>query len=144
MPRTSSPAALILGAAGLIPFLGLSALVILGHSLVGLAPRPLLAAYGAVIASFLGGLRWGAAAASPEGGGRRLRRRGVPSLVAWAACSRRRPGTSGRSAPWSSPGASSTRTCRGAGWCRPGSGGCGWCCRAWPAGVLAAGVWAVA
>ncbi len=32
MPRTSSPAALILGAAGLIPFLGLSALVILGHS----------------------------------------------------------------------------------------------------------------
>ena len=30
MPRAASPAALILGGAGLIPFLGLAALVILG------------------------------------------------------------------------------------------------------------------
>ena len=33
MNRTAPPAALILGGAGLIPFVGLSALVILGQSL---------------------------------------------------------------------------------------------------------------
>lgn len=85
MPRTAPPAALVLGAGGLIPFLGLSALVILGQSLFGVSPRPLLAAYGAVIASFLGGLRWGAAAASPAGRGADYAVAIVPSLVAWAA-----------------------------------------------------------
>ncbi|SFU32744.1 Protein of unknown function [Methylobacterium sp. 174MFSha1.1] len=85
MHRAASPAALILGGAGLIPFLGLAALVILGLSPFGLAPRPLLAAYGAVIASFLGGLRWGAAAASPEGRGVDYAVSVVPSLIAWAA-----------------------------------------------------------
>ncbi|KMO32930.1 membrane protein [Methylobacterium tarhaniae] len=85
MPRHPPPAALVLGGAGLIPFLGLAALVILGQSLFGLAPRPLLAAYGAVIASFLGGLRWGAAAASPEGRGADYAVSVVPSLIAWAS-----------------------------------------------------------
>jgi hypothetical protein len=85
MHRAAPPAALILGAAGLIPFLGLSALVILGQAPFGIAPRPLLAGYGAVIASFLGGLRWGAAAASPEGRGADYAVAVVPSLIAWAA-----------------------------------------------------------
>ncbi|KMO13084.1 DUF3429 domain-containing protein [Methylobacterium platani] len=87
MPRPAPSAALILGGAGLIPFLGLSALAILGQTLFGWAPRPLLAAYGAVIASFLGGLRWGAAAASPEGRGADYAVAVVPSLLAWAALS---------------------------------------------------------
>jgi len=85
MPRSAPPAALILGGAGLIPFLGLGVLVMLGQSLLGIAPRPLLASYGAVIASFLGGLRWGAAAASPEGRGADYAIAVVPSLLAWAA-----------------------------------------------------------
>lgn len=85
MSRTPPPAALILGGAGLIPFIALSALVILGQPLLGIEPRPLLAAYGAVIASFLGGLRWGAAAASPEGKGADYAVSVVPSLIAWAA-----------------------------------------------------------
>ncbi|MCF4128028.1 DUF3429 domain-containing protein [Methylobacterium sp. SyP6R] len=84
-PSAAPPAALILGGAGLIPFVGLGALVILGQSLFGVAPRPLLASYGAVIASFLGGLRWGAAAASPEGKGADYAVSVLPSLLAWAA-----------------------------------------------------------
>jgi hypothetical protein len=79
------PSALVLGAAGLIPFVGLAVLVLAGRGEVfGLAVRPALLLYGAIIASFLGGIRWGLAAA---------RNLGlfdyalsvVPSLLAWAA-----------------------------------------------------------
>ncbi|WP_018260485.1 DUF3429 domain-containing protein [Methylobacterium sp. WSM2598] len=76
--------ALVLGAAGLIPFLGLALLLLLGRGEVaGLAVRPALAAYAAVIASFLGGIRWGAASR----GGRQADYvvAVVPSLLAWAA-----------------------------------------------------------
>jgi hypothetical protein len=70
MARLTSvpPAALILGIAGLIPFLGFA----------------LLSAYGAVIASFLGGIRWGAAAARNSGSADYAIAI-LPSLIAWAA-----------------------------------------------------------
>ena len=51
---------------------------------LGLSPRTILSAYGAVIASFLGGIRWGAAAARNAGNGDYLVAI-IPSLVAWAA-----------------------------------------------------------
>ncbi|GJD88134.1 MULTISPECIES: DUF3429 domain-containing protein [Methylobacterium] len=80
--------AVILGVAGLIPFLGFAALSVAGNDgglgTLGLSPRTILSAYGAVIASFLGGIRWGAAAARNAGSGDYLLAI-VPSLVAWAA-----------------------------------------------------------
>jgi hypothetical protein len=80
--------AIILGSAGLVPFLGFAALAVAGSDgglgNLGLAPRTILSAYGAVIASFLGGIRWGAAAARNAGNGDYLIAI-VPSLIAWAA-----------------------------------------------------------
>lgn len=93
----STPAArplvpVLLGAAGLIPFVGLAALARLGPGpqawLGGAPPRAALALYGAVIASFLGGIRWGVAVR--DAGGRGATGLDyvlsvVPSLLAWAA-----------------------------------------------------------
>lgn len=80
--------AVILGVAGLVPFLGFAALSVAGNDgglgTLGLSPRTILSAYGAVIASFLGGIRWGAAAARNAGSGDYLLAI-VPSLIAWAA-----------------------------------------------------------
>lgn len=80
--------AVVLGLAGLIPFLGFAALAVSGNDgglgTLGLSPRTILSAYGAVIASFLGGIRWGAAAARNAGSGDYLLAI-VPSLIAWAA-----------------------------------------------------------
>lgn len=80
--------AIILGIAGLIPFVGFAALAVSGSDgglgTIGLSPRTILSAYGAVIASFLGGIRWGAAAARNSGNGDYFIAI-VPSLVAWAA-----------------------------------------------------------
>ncbi|MGY2051291.1 DUF3429 domain-containing protein [Methylobacterium sp. JK268] len=76
--------ALLLGAAGLIPFVGLALLLCLGRAeIAGLAARPALATYGAVIASFLGGIRWGAAARSGRTADYAIAV--LPSLLAWAA-----------------------------------------------------------
>ncbi|KQP50424.1 DUF3429 domain-containing protein [Methylobacterium sp. Leaf108] len=80
--------AVVLGLGGLIPFIGFAALSLSGNDgglgTIGLSPRLILSAYGAVIASFLGGIRWGAAAAR-EGGNADYVIAIVPSLVAWAA-----------------------------------------------------------
>ena len=80
--------AVFLGVAGLVPFLGFAALAVSGFDgglgTIGLSPRTILSAYGAVIASFLGGIRWGAAAARGAGSADYLIAI-VPSLVAWAA-----------------------------------------------------------
>ena len=80
--------AVFLGVAGLVPFLGFAALAVSGYDgglgTIGLSPRTILSAYGAVIASFLGGIRWGAAAARGAGSADYLIAI-VPSLVAWAA-----------------------------------------------------------
>ncbi len=61
-PTSIPGAALLLGLAGLIPFLGGAAA--LWAMLPGLAPErglQLIIAYGAIILSFLGGIRWGTA-----------------------------------------------------------------------------------
>ena len=80
--------AILLGIAGLVPFLGFAALSVAGTDgglgTLGLAPRTILSAYGAVIASFLGGIRWGAAAARNAGNADYLVAI-VPSIIAWAA-----------------------------------------------------------
>ena len=91
-PLGIPPAPLALGLAGLIPFWGL-ALAILARGAVGIdlarfgiASLDLaLATYGAIIVSFLGGIRWGLAARADEQGFAPYALSVVPSLVAWAA-----------------------------------------------------------
>lgn len=78
------PAPLLLGLAGLIPFWGL-AIGLLLHGVLGIAPPQLdaaLATYGAIIVSFLGGIRWGLAVPAGDSG-RQYAISIVPSLVAW-------------------------------------------------------------
>lgn len=80
---------LALGAAGLIPYWGLAVALLTGVDL-GFGAGALafaLAAYGALILSFLGGVRWGIALGAEEEG---PAKRGyvisvVPALLAWAA-----------------------------------------------------------
>ncbi len=84
MNRPLSPIAIVLGLAGLIPFIG-CALGSIGPNADQAALA--LVAYGAIILAFLGGVHWGFALIEPDG--RRERSRlglGVlPSLVGWAA-----------------------------------------------------------
>lgn len=76
------PAARWLGFAGLLPFAG--------AALAGLVPglrvpaAQILLAYGAVILSFLGGIRWGLAMGTPDAA-YRLGISVVPSLLGWIA-----------------------------------------------------------
>jgi len=84
MNRPLSPIAIVLGLAGLIPFIG-CALGSIGPNADQAALA--LVAYGAIILAFLGGVHWGFALIEPDG--RRERTRlglgVVPSLVGWAA-----------------------------------------------------------
>lgn len=87
---------LSLGLGGLIPFVALAFLALTGSaSRIGVpadAARAALLAYGAIIASFLGGIRWGLALRE---GGRAatldLLLSVVPSLIAWACLALPRP-----------------------------------------------------
>lgn len=86
--RTIPPVPLTLGLAGLLPFWGLA---------LGLEATPFadwttarvaaaLAAYGAIIVSFLGGIRWGlATAAVPKASAGQYALAVLPSLLAWGA-----------------------------------------------------------
>lgn len=56
-------AAAVLGGLGLIPFIGLAALALLSGGSLGALAMEALAAYGATILSFLGGVYWGFALA---------------------------------------------------------------------------------
>ncbi|WP_439594817.1 DUF3429 domain-containing protein [Falsiroseomonas sp.] len=85
MTASLPPLARWLGAAGLLPFLGLA-----GGVLAGQAWAPALAAYGATILAFLGAVHWGLALATPEGAGSRatalrLILGVLPALVGWVA-----------------------------------------------------------
>lgn len=78
------PPAALLGAAGLIPFMGLA---VAGH----LAPEPwrlpaltALSPYGALILSFMGGAQWGLAVAAGERRPRPYAVSVAPALLAWA------------------------------------------------------------
>ena len=79
------PVPLLLGLAGLIPFWAL-AIGLLLHGVPGTPPAQLdaaLATYGAIIVSFLGGIRWGLAVPAGDPGPNYAISI-VPSLVAWA------------------------------------------------------------
>lgn len=84
-PRSAPPAvAWALGLAGLIPFVAGAAWLLLAPG-EPLAPRA-LAAYGAVIVSFLGGIHWGLVMARPGAAATAPLVWGVvPSLIAWPA-----------------------------------------------------------
>ena len=90
MRRSLPPLALVLGIAGLIPFAAC------GYGAVTSYGEPAamaLAAYGAVILAFLGGVHWGfalpepasPASQAPRGERARLGLGVVPSLVGWVA-----------------------------------------------------------
>lgn len=86
MPVEPSPTARKLGYAGLLPFVGAAAgtWLLQAPGLQAWAGVALLT-YGAVIATFLGGLHWGLAMRGPEPVNTRLVWGVVPSLVAWVA-----------------------------------------------------------
>ena len=62
VPRTAR----LLGLAGLLPFAGFALTAIGSGSDLSRATQPVLIGYGAVILSFMGGCRWGLAAAGHE------------------------------------------------------------------------------
>ena len=76
--------AVLLGLAGLIPFLGCGLLALGAEGERGMMA---LAAYGAVILAFLGGVHWGFALQDPTGTAerKRLSLGVVPSLTGWVA-----------------------------------------------------------
>jgi hypothetical protein len=84
MMKSVPPAARQLGLAGLIPFVALAALA---HLAPGSGARDWLAGYGGAILAFMGGCRWGLAAAG-LGQGPALKPLAVsvaPALWAWIA-----------------------------------------------------------
>ena len=95
--RTIPAMALWLGMGGAIPFVGLSGIMLLQYSGniadAGLPDRlfyHLLMTYAALIASFLGGIRWGLALLRPNSNSL-LWVSVIPSLLAWAALALPRP-----------------------------------------------------
>ncbi len=95
--RTIPAMALWLGMGGAIPFVGLSGIMLLQYSgLAGDSGWPdrlfyhLLMTYAALIASFLGGIRWGLALPLKEGNSL-LWVSVIPSIVAWVALALPRP-----------------------------------------------------
>lgn len=85
--RTIPPAPRLLGLSGLIPFwglaLGLSVTPIAGWTTAQLGAA--LAAYGAIILSFLGGIRWGLATAARQRSAGQYGLAVLPSLAGWCA-----------------------------------------------------------
>ena len=71
-----------LALAGLIPFVGCAALFLLQPRTGDLWAQP-LAAYGAIILSFLGGARWGRALADPRPRIGPLLLSNLPAVAAW-------------------------------------------------------------
>jgi hypothetical protein len=82
------PLAILLGAAGIIPFAVFAILAVSSSPDRALAAAQALVGYGAVILAFLGGVHWGFTLAEP-GQGRAVRARlslgVVPSLIGWVA-----------------------------------------------------------
>lgn len=94
--RTWPTVPIVLGLGGLIPFVGLALLAVTGAASRFGVPadmaRAALLAYGAVIASFLGGIRWGVALReSGRASALDLVLSVVPSLIAWASLALPRP-----------------------------------------------------
>lgn len=90
IPKT----AFLLGVGGLIPFVGLASLAGVDLTARGLTHDVLHAAltsYAALIASFIGGVRWGLAAVRRPGESRDFILSVLPSLIAWVALALPRP-----------------------------------------------------
>lgn len=86
--------ALLLGLLGLIPFLSPSLALLIPYDPYELGARAfhmMLVTYAALIASFLGGVRWGNALAKPHRHGLDFTVSVIPSLVAWLALATPRP-----------------------------------------------------
>jgi hypothetical protein len=87
---TIPPAALLLGLAGLVPFLVTAIQIATGWPFGPRLTGPALfhlGAYGACILSFMGGVQWGLAVAAGASGFDAFRRYGLsvlPALLAWA------------------------------------------------------------
>lgn len=93
-PDTMPRAALLLGVSGLIPFIGLAASIALAPDMAGLGQRALhmaLVTYGALIASFIGGVRWGNALSGHQRQTHEFIISVIPSLLAWSALATPRP-----------------------------------------------------
>ena len=85
-PAFPTPAARVLGLAGLLPFVaGAAALAVLDAPGLRVWAGTALAAYGALIATFLGGIHWGLAMLDVQPAGVRLGWGVLPSLLAWMA-----------------------------------------------------------
>lgn len=87
-PNTIPTSALVLGCAGLLPFLAGAAALHLGLSLPGVdEPRRALVIYAVAILSFLGGVRWGVALGydNQQQAGRDYVLAVIPALVGWGA-----------------------------------------------------------
>jgi hypothetical protein len=83
MDTTIPVPALVLGLAGLIPFVGLPLMVAAGFGTEGIGA---VVTYGAVILSFMGGVQWGLAMRAPPSVGSTwvyFAASVVPALVAW-------------------------------------------------------------
>lgn len=80
---------LFLGGAGLVPFIGLAALFLLGSTTWQAFALQAFLYYSAVILSFLGGVHWGVAMSLDEAGSASFNARMLvamaPSLLAWPA-----------------------------------------------------------
>ena len=86
MSTSTSLPARVLGLAGLLPFVaGAAALALLQAPGLRLWAGTALIAYGALIASFLGGIHWGLAMQGTPPVNTRLAWGVVPSLLAWVA-----------------------------------------------------------
>ena len=86
--------ALILGLLGLIPFLSPSLALLIPYDPYELGARAfhmMLVTYAALIASFLGGVRWGNALEKPHRQTLDFTVSVIPSLVAWLALATPRP-----------------------------------------------------
>lgn len=83
--KSAPSAARALGFAGVAPFVALTAAVTLGAPSLTVKAQPWLVAYGAIILSFMGGCRWGFAAAGLGDGPtfRPLALSVLPALYAW-------------------------------------------------------------
>lgn len=87
----------VLGSAGLAPFLVGTLIAVVEPQAGGLPWSQVVAVYGAIILSFLGGIAWGLASAAAAQNPRLQVRSGlfaisvVPALVGWVACFLPRP-----------------------------------------------------
>lgn len=87
MPRRLPALAVILGIAGIIPFILCGLGAVAANNVTSMLAAYVLIAYGAVILSFLGGVHWGfTLAVEPDPAERpRLSLGVIPALAGWAA-----------------------------------------------------------